>query len=139
MIRDATAADWPEVDRMARAFQAAGGTWVDYSPDVFRATFHGIVVSDQGLAIMPEAGGGILLAMVAPSPFGRQLAAQEIMLWIDPDARSFGLWSHMMAAYEAWGRGKGAGPIGMTVLDERTGTLARRRGYQPAEMVYRLV
>lgn len=139
MIRPATAADFPAVERMARDFDAAvgldlGGPW---SSAQFRGLFDRLVGDRRGLALVldrPE-GAGVLLAGAAPAPFRPALWADEIMFWIDPPAR--GRWAGaMLDQYETWARDLGATLAGLSSLDERAGRLFARRGYVPAERKY---
>ncbi|PZX19824.1 acetyltransferase (GNAT) family protein [Palleronia aestuarii] len=136
MIRDATFVDWPAVDRMARQFRDSAAPWIAYEPARFRRTFDALVVQEHGCALMLENGKGILMAIALPSPFSGELVAQEIMWWIEPEARGRG--REMLDAYETWARAIGAMRCGVTCLDDRTANLFARRGYERAELAYRV-
>ena len=140
MIRDGTLRDWPEVDRMARAFRDSAMTWAAYDPKVFRRVYQGLSQDRNGLALVLDLDGakGVLLAAALPSPFSGELAAQEIMWWIDPSARGGSDGARMLDAYELWTRDVGAAHAGVTCLDERVARLFDRRGYQRAEILYRV-
>lgn len=136
MIRPATFADWPAVDAMAQSFREAAAPWIGYDSARFRQTFDALVSQPTGLAMILDDGQGILLAMALPSPFSGELVAQELMWWIEPGARGKG--GAMLDAYRDWARDIGAVHCGVTCLEERTGKIFQRRGYERTETAYRI-
>lgn len=80
---------------------------------------------------------GMLVAFVAPHPIDGLLYCDEVVWWVNPDARGMRAGPKLLAAAEEWARGKNCSmlkmvaPIGSTV-----GRFYERLGYRAVETAH---
>jgi hypothetical protein len=74
-----------------------------------------------------------LCAVIAPHYFTGELTAFKTAWYAIPRARGYG--AHLLRAFEAWAKEKGARRIIVAGRQERTLTLLGRLGYAPIETV----
>lgn len=106
-------------------------------------TLRGMLANPQAILLVIEHTGilrGMLGGLVYPHYFNaKQLAGQEVFLWVDPEYR-FGLGSQLMQRAEQAARDLGAVSWSMISLaeirPEATARLYQRRGYRAAESVF---
>lgn len=137
VIRRACAGDVADMVRMNADFVAQ----IDYPApidlDVARDDFCAALVNPNGLALVLERDGrvvGMLLAQAVRLLLTRAMVAQELVFWVDPEARGAG--GALLSAYEDWARRMGCVSCSLVTIDERVGVLYRRRGYRRAETVF---
>jgi len=145
-IRNATPADVPAIERMGLRFV---GSVAKYGT-IFRATPQ----SMQTLAALFFALGedaaviilavnsddqpfGMIACVVAPQLIDGTIYADEMVWWVDPEARSLRAGPALLTAAEDWARGKNCSMLKMVApIPSTVGNFYERLGYQPIETAY---
>ena len=113
MIRPATPEDLPDLLRMAYAFHKAGNgkryfRFEDEPEGYAHLMLSCMEGGDRLCIVADEPVRGFLVAMIAPLPMcPRVRVANEILLWVDPDARGDGTAREMLRHMKEWGRERG--------------------------------
>lgn len=138
MIRLATIADIPVMLRMGRDFVRTGVN-VPFDAAYADASLRGHLAAPERLSLVLELQGrvrGMLCAGLMESPLAPVRLAQELVFWIDPDAR--GRWAvALMRDYEDWARRAGCRAVSLVARPGcPTDRLYHRRGYVLTETTY---
>jgi GNAT superfamily N-acetyltransferase len=88
---------------------------------------------DRAFLVVGEPAAAFLCAVIAPHYFTGELTAFKTAWYAIPAARGYG--AHLLRAFEAWAREKGARRVIVAGRQERTLTLLSRLGYAPLETV----
>jgi len=140
IVRDATEEDWPELERIGRAFTKAAGM-----PDVDAASLQATLrmLMDSGILKVAVNGSvcGVAGAVLFPYYWNvRELVAQELFWYVDIDHRGGRAALMLLDAMERSARERGARKLMMLCLDELNPDgverLYLRRGYKPQERTY---
>lgn len=140
-VRLATVADLPAILDMGEKFHAFSGEWVPYCRDSAEASAR--MVLQMGFVLVAERDGravGMLGVVVVPLFFnGAYTMAQELMWWVDEDARGSGAAMRLIRAAEIEAAKRGACRLHMLRLansPEHVGRLYDRLGYRPGESAH---
>lgn len=137
-IRKATIKDFAAVERMLHSFHEARQIEVPadlYDSAHFRQTYRALIGSPDAVCAVLELDGevkGCLLAGVTTSPFAPVKVAEEVVWWVDEDARG----KHgvkLLDLYERWATDAGARVIGLYSFEEEAPALYAKRDYRPVE------
>lgn len=134
MIREASAADLPEIERYGRAFHEAAGQPFGFDAPAASAFAQGLIDSPSGVVLVNGSGmigGALSPAYCAPS----WVMAVELFWWAESGGMA------LLRAFEQWAEDHGAHEVRMTSLASlpRADALLRRKKYMPAEISYRKV
>lgn len=136
-LRNAEAADMAPLLDMCRRFLDASGYGYPWDEAHARAGLAQAMLAADALVLVLDVDGaprGVLIAQAGPHPFGPVRQAQEVVWWIETDARSVAVAQTMLAAFEGWAAARGCAFVTLALLGEaREAALYRRRGYAPAE------
>lgn len=137
-IRPATPADIPAMLRMGRDFVDTG-VGVPFDPAFAEAALRAHLAEPGRLSLLLDIDGcvgGMLCAAAVASPLAPVRLAQELVFWIDPDAR--GPWAmRMIRDYEYWAAEQGCAVAALVARPgSPAGRLYLRRGYALAETHY---
>ena len=142
-ITTAKAQDLPRLEPLAREFYAASEFLVGFDLDKFILTWTRLLESETGAIFLLEAGGeipGALGGVIYPEPYSGDLIATEFFWFVTAKARGGRGGIHLLQAFEAWARKRGAVQIRMVhLLDsmpEKLERVYRHFGYKPAEVHY---
>lgn len=137
-IRRATIQDFDQMERMLHDFHAEREIEADaqlYDRAHFRATYRALIGSPDAFCATLEIKSevkGCILAGISTSPFAPIKVTEEVLWWVDKDARG----AHgvkLLDLYEAWAIERGARIIGLYSFEEETPALYSKRGYVPLE------
>jgi len=141
MIRAATIADAPRLIEMAKAFllQTRYGDTLRTNPDALEALVGQVL--ELGYIAVADVDGrleGMLAVVELTNPISGDPYADELVWWVEPDARSRSIGPKLLYSAERWAHGRGLPLIKMVAP---VGALAvaqfyRRRGYEPVETSY---
>lgn len=140
MIRPAVDSDRMRVLSMAKAFHAASGLNIPFSPAMADTLFRLSLQDDDRLCLILEDDGtarGVLAAFAGIHALAPIKVASEIVWWIDPAYRGRDALK-MLNAYELWASERGCSFVSMVGLGAypAPATLYERRGYEPVECHY---
>lgn len=139
-VREATAADVPEMVTMGLRFIASSPYAVHLTPDPERMALvvERLVEDPRGLALVLEQRGGALVGMLGVMVDAHFLTGlptmSELFWWAEPVARGHGL--RLLRAAERWAKAQGAVVAQMIAPTEDVGRLYLRLGYEPLERSY---
>ena len=88
---------------------------------------------DRAFLVAGEPVAAFLCAVIAPHYFTGEPTAFKTAWYAIPAARGYG--AHLLRAFEAWAKEKGARRLIVAGRQERTLTLLSRLGYAPLETV----
>lgn len=141
MIRLATLADVPALVAMGQRFLASTdyGAHVAASPAHLEDLAKALLATDQGVIFVAEIGGAVVgfLALHAfPHPMSGELTANELVWWVNPEARGVGV--ALLRRGEAWAKAIGATCLQMVAPQAATDVRAfyERAGFVPVETMY---
>lgn len=140
MIRDATDADIPRILAMGRAFADATpyGALMPFDAAQVEALARYLMAEHKVLvACLPDVGTvvGMLALTCLPHPFTGALTVDEVVWWVDPEARALQVGVQLLEHGEEWARAKSVpvvkmvAPTGSAVV-----RLLERRGYRQVEV-----
>lgn len=139
-IRDATDADLPRLLEMAQGFltTTAYGARVPFDAEHFTRLAE--LLRTQGrlfVAVRESRVVGMLGVLVLNHPISNERVGNEIVWWVDPEARSLNAWRALFRDAERWAREVGAVRMQFGAYhDDRLERLYRHLGYDPHEVVY---
>lgn len=140
MIREALMEDIPRIVELgSRSLQ--DGPYKDRIQDnpVQAAKFAGLIIGGFGKVLLWEEEGKVsgLFAFIAyPHFFDAVMTAQEIMWYVEPEARSGGAAIKLLWAAEEKAKELGVKVMQVTAPNKEVGNLYVRFGYKPAEIVF---
>jgi GNAT superfamily N-acetyltransferase len=137
--REATEADIPRLVEMGRHFLAASSyrEHLADNAEKMKETIATFIGNDLRKVIVCENGQGVsgmLAFFVYAHPLSGELLADELVWWVEPEARGAGI--ELLKRVEAMARSMGATKMQMVTPDERLGKLYERRGYHKIEVHY---
>jgi GNAT superfamily N-acetyltransferase len=137
MARDATPADLTTIVRLvARYHQASPVDRAPFDQGHTAATVSALIDSPTGhVGVMGDPAVGVLMASASPWLWGPGLVADEILWWVDPEARGKG-GMDLLRHYERWAEEIGVVMVGVSALDGRLPPILRRRGYSSWDRKY---
>jgi len=123
-------------------FASAGGLPGGFKPDVFEATWRGLIDAGIGVvfALFGEDGKihGALGAIKCPDPFNGDMVAMENYWFVIPEFRGRG--ALLLREYEKWARAEGCKRISMVHLQKLQPAELKdfytRLGYEHIESAY---
>lgn len=145
MIRHATDADTDAIVAMAERFYATTGyaQWADFDP--VQARLLADLIRANGVLLVAEVDGavaGMVGLIVGPSLCNAHvLVANEVMWWVNPEARHSGAGVALLDAVKPACIAKGAAAIQMVHLHDsppQAAALYEQRGYRHTESSYTL-
>lgn len=141
MIRLATLADVPALVTMGQRFLEATdyGAHLATSPAHLEELARALLATDQAAIFVAEVGGvvvGCLALHVFPHPMSGEQTANELVWWVNPEARGVGLL--LLRRGEQWAKAMGAQTLQMVAPQAATDVQAfyQRAGFVPVETMY---
>lgn len=141
MVRLATLADVPDLVRLGQRFLAetSYGAHLATSPANLEELARALLATDQAAIFVAERGGevvGCLALHVFPHPMSGEPTANELVWWVNPEARGLGLL--LLQRGEAWAKTMGATTLQMVAPEAapEVATFYRRVGFTPVETMY---
>jgi GNAT superfamily N-acetyltransferase len=138
-IREATAADVPRLVEMGRRFRAesAYALRLADNPAQMATMAEYLIASDNGLVLVVERDGllvGMIGVLVFPHPLSGALTAGEVVFWVEPEHRGYGV--RLMRRAEQWAIARGATTMQMVSPTPEVGQFYARLGYHALEVAY---
>jgi hypothetical protein len=139
-VRHAVDTDAIRVASLIQRFHASGDFRFKFNVAKTHQFVLQCIAADDALCIVIDAPvSGLLIARQADSVFGDLCYAQEIVIWVEPDARGHA-WRDLRTAYEAWAKQRGCQKISLSrqehIRPKAMDRLFRAAGYAPGEVVY---
>ena len=141
MIRLATVEDVPALVAMGQRFLAETpyGGHLAASPDHLAELARALLETDRGVIFVADVHGAVVgfLALHAfPHPMSGALTANELVWWVNPEARGVGV--ALLRRGEAWAKAIGATCLQMVAPAQATDVQAfyERAGFVPVETMY---
>lgn len=140
-IRRADNKDAARVLVLAENFHAAGGALYPFNRDRVQAFVSASILRPEMLCIVAgELPCGFLIASAGINHLTGERYAEEAAMWIEPDYRSAGLASAMIAGLEAWATAQKCAVVKLTaqhsMRPEAVARLYRKSGYAAAETAF---
>lgn len=150
-IRPAVAEDAPDILGLVQRFLASTryGEVLPYSPEALGALLALCVEQEAGFVHLGQTetkpgvwkSVAIIGAISGAHPITGQGTIEELIWWVDPEARTTRLGYRLLGSLEDWGRHKGHSMLKMVAPVEPDGTCPvgafyQRLGYVPLEVVH---
>jgi GNAT superfamily N-acetyltransferase len=138
-VRHAALTDVPRILFLLRRFHAAGDFDFTFdAPRMEQFAKASIAGANTGCFVVGDPVAGVLIAHQGESFAGFRFA-EELLVWVEPDARGSS-WQDLLDAFETWARAGGCSRIKLSAQQSlRPAAMARlyrRSGYQPCETVF---
>ncbi|MFZ1109477.1 MAG: GNAT family N-acetyltransferase [Rhodomicrobium sp.] len=134
LIRSATLDDVARVVELGLRFYGEEGGRPASPKALASFMLSHIGVPDRVLLISGEPIAAGLCGMIAPHYLTGEPTAFKTAWYAIPEARGYG--AHLLRAFEAWAKAKGARRLIVAGRSERTLALLERLHFQPLETVY---
>jgi len=141
MIRPATADDTPQIIEMVGHFLASTryGRLFAFVPEMIEALANRVIEAE--CVLVAESAGvvvGMLAGVGAVDPYSGQRFGDEVVWWVEPDARRGRSGPQLLAAFEAWASHQGLGFVRVSQPSDAPGVgeFYARRGYEPVETAW---
>jgi GNAT superfamily N-acetyltransferase len=139
-IRRATLEDAEPIFDLAARFIADTSyrKYLDYDLEVLENTLEQIL--RIGVVFVVEREGrlvGLLAGAALPSITGRGTFADEVVWYVEPEARKGSAGPRMLGSFLEWARAKGCNSCKMVApAGSSVGKFLERRGFEPVETAY---
>lgn len=140
MIRRATPDDLPRIIEMGQRFIAETpyrDLISEADPERVTDLVVKVATSPDGVILIADDDGnvtGMIAMVVGEHPYSGERTGSELVWWVEPEHRGYGL--RLLKAAEEWARDRGATRIHMVAPNDQIGALYARLGYTPAETTY---
>ena len=141
LVRVGGPADVPDVLRMIRHFYAevSSAAWLTYDAEVLKELIRRVM--GMGVVFLVDDAAdqpcGVLAAVIVTIPFSGQQVAEELVWWVDPDARKTSAAERLRRAFETWAGHQHLRWVKVTApVDANLDRYYRRCGYRPIETAY---
>lgn len=138
ILRLATADDVDALVAMGERFlESVYARKIHANADSLRAFSLGLIASPDAMVYVAESHSrviGMMGMMRYVHPMSGELTASEVMWWMDPDRRGYGV--RLFRVGEAWAHGSGATVIQMIAPSPEVERFYERVGYEPVERTY---
>lgn len=146
-VRIATEEDAPRIIRMLRNFHAEAGFDLEPNIPYLHRNLVALFDGDESqevftVFVIGKPAYGVLIAQIGMSLFFPVRFAEELVMWVEPEQRTMGVWNDLREAYESHMISRGVTKLKMTrqsSIKLRPGAmdrLFRRAGFEIGEVVY---
>lgn len=146
MLKIATWDDYVYIKRMCLNF-AKASPYSDVTIDIekLEEIIGGMIDEDKTkvivvLGLKDNIPVGIMAAQTSEMLFNRELMAQEVVYWIEPEHRGGRLALELLEAFEFWAKKVGCKYLNLSALEtehiDKVSKLYNRRGYDLSERAF---
>lgn len=140
-IRQADLGDIVRLEEMARRFLASTPYGGLILPAPGYLEHFCMQVLKQGVVLVADVGGrtvGMLALLIGTHLLTGDLAAEEVVWWVEPEHRAGGIGPELLAAAERWASAKNVSVLKMVApgANPSVGRFYAARGYLHVESIY---